>query len=258
MGIVGLFTRSYMLFPNRVILAQMLILYCLAFLAFSNVQAQQATPAKPIVNFVDLAEKSGIKITSTYGGIATKKYIIETTGVGVAVFDYDNDGWPDIFIANGTTLEGFPKGQAPTNRLFHNNHDGTFTDVTAKAGLLASGWAQGVCVGDYDNDGWDDFFVTYYGKNLLYHNEGDGRFKEVGEFAGVSGTGKEWGSGCAFIDYDRDGKLDLVMANYVDFDLASAPKPGDNATCTWKGAPVMWPARSEARAKHALPQRRKR
>ena len=120
-------------------------------------------------------------MTTVFGGKDTKKYIIETTGTGVAIFDYDNDGWPDIFLVNGTTLEGFPAGKAPTNHLYRNNHDGTFTDVTAKAGLTATGWGQGVCVGDYDNDGWEDLYVTYYGKNRLYHNQS-------GVFSGSSGT----------------------------------------------------------------------
>ena len=119
-------------------------------------------------------------MTTVFGGKDTKKYIIETTGTGVAIFDYDNDGWPDIFLVNGTTLEGFPAGSAPTNHLYRNNHDGTFSDVTAKAGLTATGWGQGACVGDYDNDGWDDLYVTYYGKNRLYHNQ-NGVFAEVAE-----------------------------------------------------------------------------
>ncbi|MFY9947371.1 MAG: VCBS repeat-containing protein, partial [Candidatus Sulfotelmatobacter sp.] len=153
-----------------------------------------------------------------FGGIDTKKYIIETTGTGVAIFDYDNDGWPDIFLVNGTRLGAAPSGPAPSNHLYRNNHDGTFTDVTAKAGLAATGWGQGVCVGDYDNDGWEDLYITYYGKNRLYHNQG-GVFTEVAAKAGVAGSGKAWGTGCAFVDYDRDGRLDLVVANYVDFDL---------------------------------------
>jgi len=115
---------------------------------------------------------------NVFGGIDTKKYIIETTGNGVAIFDYDNDGWPDIFLVNGTKLEGFPDGKGPTNRLYRNNHDGTFTEITAKAGLTATGWGQGVCVGDYDNDGWEDLYITYYGKNRLYHNN-HGVFTEV-------------------------------------------------------------------------------
>src|SRR5438270_11186345 len=129
-----------------------------------------AQPSLPLAHVTDIAEKAGITMDIVYGGVDTKKYIIETTGTGVAIFDYDNDGWPDIFIVNGTTLEGFPAGKAPSNHLYRNNHDGTFTDVTDKAGLTASGWGQGICVGDYDNDGWEDLYVTYYGKNRLYRN----------------------------------------------------------------------------------------
>jgi len=177
-------------------------------------------------------------MSNVFGGVETKKYIIETTGTGVAIFDYDNDGWPDIFLVNGTTLEGPAKGKAPTNHLYRNNHDGTFNDVTAKAGLTATGWGQGACVGDYDNDGWEDLYVTYYGKNRLYHNQ-KGVFTEVGDASGTSGSGTSWGSGCAFVDYDRDGLLDLIVANYVDFDLSTAPAPGERASCMWKGVPVM-------------------
>jgi len=209
-------------------------------------------PAKnPIANFTDNAEKAGLTMQNIFGGVDTKKYIIETTGTGVAIFDYDNDGWPDIFIVNGTRLEGFPSGQAPTSHLYRNNHDGTFTDVTVKAGLNASGWGQGVCVGDYDNDGWEDLYVTYYGDNRLYRNQG-GVFTEVGEKAGVAGSGKAWGTGCAFVDYDRDGQLDLIVSNYVDFDLASAPAPGERATCIWKGVPVMCGPRGLPGAKNIL------
>src|SRR5437867_6578907 len=137
---------------------------------------------------------------------------------------------------NGTRLDGFDAKSAPTSHLYRNNHDGTFTDVTEKAGLVASGWGQGVCVGDYDNDGWDDLYVTYYGKNRLYHNR-HGTFEEVADTAGVAGDGKTWGSGCAFVDYDRDGQLDLAVANYANFDLAHAP-PGKYPTCLWKGFAV--------------------
>jgi enediyne biosynthesis protein E4 len=203
-----------------------------------QVKSASSAPAKPLANFTDVAEKAGLTMQDIFGGIETKKYIIETTGTGVAIFDYDNDGWPDIFLVNGTRLEGLPKGDAPSNHLYRNNHDGTFTDVTVQAGLTATGWGQGVCVGDYDNDGWEDLYVTYYGKNRLYHNQ-KGVFTEVAEKAGVAGSGKAWGSGCAFVDYDRDGKLDLIVANYVDFDLSTAPAPGQRATCLWKGVPVM-------------------
>jgi hypothetical protein len=193
-----------------------------------------------VAQFLDVAETSGLTMRNVFGGIDTKKYIIETTGTGVAIFDYDNDGWPDIFFVNGTTLEDMKSGKSgPTNHLFHNNHDGTFTDVTEKAGLAdATGWGQGVCVGDYDNDGWQDLYVTYYGANRLYRND-HGVFRLVSEKAGVVGNGKEWGAGCAFVDYDRDGHLDLFVANYVDFDVTTAPAPGDRPSCMWKGAPVM-------------------
>jgi enediyne biosynthesis protein E4 len=207
---------------------------CLMTLFFSR----SARPQARLANFEDLADKAGLTAANVFGGANTKKYIIETTGTGVAIFDYDNDGWPDIFIVNGTTLEGVLPAKAPTNHLYRNNHNGTFTDVTARTGLAASGWGQGVCVGDYDNDGWEDLYVTYYGKNLLYHNE-RGVFQEVGESAGVAGSGKAWGTGCAFVDYDRDGLLDLMVANYVDFDLSTAPGPGERASCIWKGVPVM-------------------
>jgi hypothetical protein len=174
------------------------------------------------------------------GGVDTKKYIIETTGSGVAILDYDNDGWPDIFLVNGSTLDpSRERDPKPTSHLFHNNRDGTFSDVSRAAGLEFTGWGQGVCVGDYDNDGFDDLYVTYYGKNRLYHNQGNGTFKEVGVPAGVAGDGTTWGTGCAFVDYDRDGKLDLLVANYVFFDLKTAPKPGQGLMCVWKGTPVM-------------------
>jgi hypothetical protein len=191
--------------------------------------------------FVDVAEQAGLRMSNVNGELNTKRYIIETTGSGVAILDYDRDGWPDIYLVNGEPLESgsAQKTPAPTGHLYHNNHDGTFTDVTQRAGLTASGWGQGACVGDYDNDGYDDLYVTYYGRNRLYHNEHNGTFKEVAEAAGVAGSGSEWGSGCAFVDYDRDGKLDLMVANYVHFDLKTAPRPGEGQMCIWKGVPVM-------------------
>jgi len=202
-------------------------------------KSESAQPNK-IAYFVDEAAKAGLIANNVFGGVDTKKYIIETTGTGVAIFDYDNDGWPDIFVVNGTTLDALAKGTAaPTNHLYHNNRDGTFTDVTAKAGLAHTGWGQGVCVGDYDNDGNEDLFVTYYGKNVLYHNDGNGTFTDVSDKAHVAGTGGTWSTGCAFLDYDRDGKLDIFVATYVDFDLKSAPAPGERASCMWKGVPVM-------------------
>ena len=228
-------------------------------LAGGLVPAQEPTASESakatLANFIDIGEKAGLTMTNVFGGVDTKKYIIETTGTGIAIFDYDNDGWPDIFIVNGTTLEGFPADKSPTNHLYHNNHDGTFTDVTEKAGLVATGWGQGVCVGDYDNDGWEDLFVTYYGKNRLYHND-RGVFTEVAENAGVAGSGKAWGTGCAFIDFNRDGHLDLFVANYVDFNLSTALTPGEGTSCTWKGVPVMCGPRGLRGSKNILYENR--
>ena len=189
------------------------------------------------VSFLNVARESGLNVKTFFGGEHKNKYLLETTGCGIAFYDYDNDGWLDIFIVNGWRLEGFPTGSEPTSHLFRNNRDGTFTDVTAKAGLAHSGWGQGVCVGDYDNDGWDDLFVTYYGKNVLYHNNGDGVFTDVSQKAGVAGKNTRWNTGCAFVDYDRDGRLDLFVANYIDMDLATAPVP-ESGPCLYKGVLV--------------------
>jgi enediyne biosynthesis protein E4 len=215
----------------------------------------KAKNPSPIADFTDIAEKAGLTMMNVFGGIDTKKYIIETTGTGVAMIDYDNDGWPDIFVVNGSRLEGFPAGNAPTNHLYHNNHDRTFSDVTAKSGLVATGWGQGVCVGDYDNDGWEDLYVTYYGKNRLYQNK-QGVFTEVAEKVGVAGSGKKWGTGCAFLDYNRDGRLDLIVANYVDFNPSTIPLPGGGNSCTWKGVPVMCGPRGLPSAKNILYENR--
>ena len=185
-----------------------------------------------------LPKKPASLVRNVNGSVDAKRYIIEATGSGVAILDYDRDGWPDIFLVNGSTIQPVAR-DAPTSHLFRNNHDGTFTDVTVKAGLVSTGWGQGACVGDYDNDGNEDIFVTGYGKNRLFHNQGDGTFKEVAEQAGVAGSGKEWGTGCAFVDYDRDGKLDIAVANYVHFDLSKTPAPGQGSGCIWKGVPVM-------------------
>jgi len=202
--------------------------------------ARKPSPLPPNgldVSFVNVARESGLNVKTIFGGEHKNRYLLETTGCGVAFYDYDNDGWLDIFLVNGTRLEGFPTGQAPTSHLFKNNRDGTFTDVTAQAGLLHSGWGQGVCIGDYDNDGYEDLFVTYFGKNVLYHNNGNGTFTDVTEKAGVGGSGKRWNTGCAFLDYDRDGQLDLFVANYIDLDLATAPVP-ESGPCLYKGVMV--------------------
>jgi enediyne biosynthesis protein E4 len=206
--------------------------------ANSATAQKAAPPANNLdVSFVNVARESGLNVKTIFGGEHKNKYLLETTGCGVAFYDYDNDGWLDIFLVNGSRLEGFPAGKAPSSHLFKNNRDGTFTDVTAQAGLLHSGWGQGVCIGDYDNDGNEDLFVTYFGKNVLYHNNGDGTFTDVTEKAGVGGSGKRWNTGCAFVDYDRDGHLDLFVANYIDLDLATAPVP-ESGPCLYKGVMV--------------------
>ena len=205
--------------------------------AFDEKKAEESSKSDLAVSFINTAREAGLNAKTIYGGQHHNKYLLETTGCGVAFYDYDNDGWLDIFLVNGTRLEGFPKGQEPTSHLFKNNRDGTFTDVTAKAGVAHSGWGQGVCIGDYDNDGYEDLFVSYFGKNVLYHNNGDSTFTDVSEKAGVAGNGKRWNTGCAFVDYDRDGKLDLFVANYIDMDLATAPLP-ESGPCLYKAVVV--------------------
>jgi hypothetical protein len=187
-------------------------------------------------HFTDVAVQAGLHDPMIYGGAATKTYILEAVGCGCAFIDYDNDGWLDIFTLNGTRFEDAPAGT--TNRLYKNNRDGTFTDVTEKAGLVRTGWASAVAIGDYNNDGFDDLFVTYWGQNVLYRNNGDGTFTDVTEKAGLLHAGTRWGSGCTFVDYDRDGHLDLFVSNYLEFDPKTIPKPGENPNCNWKGIPV--------------------
>ena len=166
-------------------------------------------------NYVDVALQAGLTARTVIAGHESKDFLLSTTGGGIALFDYDNDGWLDIFVVNGWGLARFPKGEEPTNHLYRNNHDGTFTDVTAKANLARSGWGQGVCVGDYNNDGFLDLFVTYYGKDVLYRNNGDGTFTDVTRESRLLQLEDHWNSGAAFLDYDRDGHLDLFVSNYV-------------------------------------------
>jgi hypothetical protein len=193
-----------------------------------------ATESSPSVVFTDVTAGAGLsRAINISGSVTDKQFLLEEMGCGVALFDYDNDGWLDIFLVNGTTLNPAGCDRNPTSYLFRNNRDGTFTNVTEKARLTRSGWGQGCCVGDYDNDGFDDLFVTYFGHNVLYHNNGDGTFTDVSEKAGVAGSGNRWGAGCCFLDYDRDGHLDLFVANYVNFDPARAPKPGEAMYCMY-------------------------
>ncbi len=194
------------------------------------------------VQFVNVAQQAGFHTKTIFGAESRNKYLLETTGCGVAFIDYDNDGWLDIFFVNGTRFETtFPKGSEPISRLYKNNRDGTFTDVTVKAGVGRTGWGQAVCAGDYNNDGHEDLFVSYWGDCALWRNNGNGTFTDVAVQAGVTTrttTGlKRWNTGCAFVDYDRDGHLDLYVANYIDFDPKTAPLP-ESGPCLYEGLVV--------------------
>jgi enediyne biosynthesis protein E4 len=195
----------------------------------------------PIV-FEDATQKSGLGGFHHVMGTAEKKFIIETMGSGVGLLDYDNDGWLDIYLVNGSTYEAMEgKAAAPHAALFHNNHDGTFTDVTAHAGVANDRWGFGVAIGDYDNDGWPDIFVSNFGKNRLYRNNHDGTFTDVGEKAGV-GLGT-WSTGATFGDYDGDGRLDLFVPGYIHYDMNNPPVPGSKSVaysfCNFRGVSVM-------------------
>jgi hypothetical protein len=197
------------------------------------------TPESP-VQFVDVAHDAGLTIPNVWGGTDRKRYIIEAKGSGIAFFDYDHDGWLDIYLTNGTRLDKtWRSGQAPASHLYKNNRNGTFTDVTEKSGLARTGWQTGVCVGDYDNDGWDDLFCCFWGHNILFHNNGDGTFTDVTRKAGLYNERVRWGTGCTFLDYDLDGSLDLFICNYVQLDPSKTALPGRAATCQWKGIPVL-------------------
>jgi hypothetical protein len=198
------------------------------------------SPSPSGVEFVNVAHEAGLNIPNVWGEADHKRYIIEAKGSGLAFFDYDRDGWLDIYLTNGTRLaEKWPEGKAPTSQLFRNNRDGTFTNVTEQSGLARTGWQTGVCVGDYDNDGWDDLFCCFWGHNILFHNNGDGTFTDVTHKSGVYDEQIRWGAGCTFLDYDRDGHLDLFVCNYIRLDPAKTPAPGEAAVCQWKGVPVM-------------------
>jgi hypothetical protein len=197
-----------------------------------------ASRAKPSglpfhARFTDIAEEAGLKHIVVSGHPNRADYVIEAMSCGAAFFDYDNDGWMDVLVLSGSRF-GDPPGTA-SNRLYKNNRDGTFTDVTQKAGLLRTGYAYGVTVGDYNNDGFEDLFVTYWGQNALYRNNGDGTFTDVTKQSGLLNSKPRFGTGCAFLDYDRDGRLDLFVSNYVAFDLESVPRAGASRSCNVEG-----------------------
>ena len=198
-----------------------------------------SSPASPVL-FVDVARQAGLNTPNVWGATDHKRSIIEAKGSGLAFFDYDHDGWLDIYLTNGTRLDAnWPPGQAPISHLYKNNRDGTFADVTGKSGLARTGWQTGVCVGDYDNDGWDDLFCCSWGHNTLFHNNGDGTFTDVTRKAGVYDEQVRWGAGATWLDYDRDGCLDLFVCNYIKLDPAAVSSPGHDLLCQWKGIPVM-------------------
>lgn len=191
------------------------------------------------MQFVNVAREAGLRAKTVYGSEKRNRFLLETTGCGAAFFDYDRDGWLDIFLVNGSRFEGgWTASNAPVSRLYRNNRDGTFTDVTAQAGMARAGWGCGCCVGDFDNDGWDDLFVTYWGDCALWKNLGNGKFTDVAATAGVTTRTKNGlkrhNTGCAFLDYDKDGHLDLFVANYIDFDPKTAPEP-ESGPCKYKG-----------------------
>ncbi|HEY6988535.1 MAG TPA: VCBS repeat-containing protein, partial [Bryobacteraceae bacterium] len=176
--------------------------------------------------FENVAKQFGVTNVFPNGGTVSKQYIIETTGSGIAWIDYDNDGWLDLFVLSG---------DGGTNRMYRNEAGKHFRDVTIELGLRSSGWAQGVCAGDYDNDGFTDLFVTYWGANRLYRNIGGKRFRDMTAAARLTQDRRRYNTGCAFVDIDADGRLDLFVANYLQFDPATTPKPGANSYCYYRG-----------------------
>ncbi|MBC7926162.1 MAG: CRTAC1 family protein [Bryobacteraceae bacterium] len=238
--------------------ACLLVLCTLGFgqgIATRNVKAQPRGKPSGIpfaAQFTDVAKSAGLTATSIYGDNRRVTWLLETSGGGVAFLDYDGDGWLDAFVSGGTLLENPPDS---TNHLYRNNHDGSFTDVTEASGLSRSGWASGITVADYDNDGDEDIFLTYYGENSLYRNSGKGTFTDVTKSSGLAlpaGSKPRWGAGATFLDFNRDGKLDLFVSNYVDFDPVRTPRPGANPNCNWKGVPVACGPRGLKPGRHWL------
>lgn len=214
-------------------------------------QKRRPASGRPYARFTDIASQAGLTQPQLYGAEQHVRYIVESMGGGCAFLDFDNDGWMDIFLVGGTRLEGAPPGGG--SRLYRNNRNGTFTDVTKSAGLQDVGWATGICVADYNNDGFDDLFCTYYGQSRLYRNNGDGSFSDVTRAAGLMDTRRRFGTGACFFDYNRDGHLDLFVANYVELDMNHPPEPTPgNPTCTFEGVQVYCGPRGLPPGRHSL------
>ncbi len=203
------------------------------------------------VEYVDIAALAGISGSVTYGSPSESNYILETTGTGAAIFDFDRDGDNDVLIVNGTTFPLDRAGRSPASMLYVNDGTASFTEAAAEKGLTAKGWGQAACVGDIDNDGWDDLLVTYFGSNVLYRNS-KGKFTDASAGLGQVNGSRRWGAGCAFLDFDADGLLDIFISSYVDFDPENTPKPGSGGACEWKGIPVMCGPRGLPRASNLL------
>lgn len=213
----------------------------------------QTAQSRTDVTFKDVAKQAGLTLTNVWGGKETQKYIVEVKGAGLGFIDYDNDGWLDIYLTNGVRFgESYAPETAPVSHLYRNNRDGTYTDVTAKAAVGKTGWGTGVAVGDFNNDGWDDLFCTYWGQNVLYRNNGDGTFTDVTREAGLYEERVRWGTGSTFFDYDRDGWLDLFVGNFIDLDISKVSVPGEPGGCFWRGRPVVCGPMGLPRNEHPL------
>lgn len=244
--------RRAMSFGNRISYQRRLFSVLIVTLYWATVAYSQgvatggtAVPARPLpaglqpprVDFRDIADQAGLYGKNVSGEERSKQYIVETTGNGVAIFDYDNDGLPDIFLVNAGRLG--KDAPQPNHFLYHNLGGLKFEDVTQKSGITHTGWGQGVCVGDVDNHGFPDLFITQWGQNVLYRNQGDGTFRDQTKARGLVSPKNRWSTGCAFLDFNGDGFLDLVVVHYIDFDPAHTPHPGETSQCQWKGRPVM-------------------
>ena len=210
------------------------LLWAMSFIAVAHA-ANSISP----VTFRDISSEAGLaRAVNVSGSPLNKQFLLEEMGGGVALFDFDNDSYLDVFLVNGSSFSNVSGARKPTSYLFRNNRSMTFTDASEKAGFTISGWGQASCVGDYDNDGFDDLFVSYWGQNVLYRNNSNGKFTDVSQKAGVAGSEGRWGAGCSFLDYDHDGTLDLFVANYVNFDPQRVPRPGEEAYCRFNEIPV--------------------